>query len=229
MNDKKTNNKGAAETPKEWMEQLPGVMGNITENKTRITYLKGETIFKQGAFAPYILFVVKGLIKVYLQTGFEKQINLSLAKTGEFLAFSSIFGENIHTYSAQALKDSVICMIEKESLKEVLLNNPEFALEVTSKNYRNERHLLEIIKNISYKQMRGKLASGLLYLSDEEFLKENVFQFLTRQEIADFAGISTESAIKFLKEFEKEKLVKLKGKDIEISDRKKLEIISKTS
>jgi len=229
MSEKKTNNIGEPKTPEEWMEQLPGVMGNITENKTRITYLKGETIFKQGAFAPYILYVVKGLIKVYLQTGFEKQMNLSLAKTGEFLAFSSIFGENIHTYSAQALKDSVICMIEKESLKEVLLNNPDFALEVTSKNYRNERHLLEIIKNISYKQMRGKLASGLLYLSDEEFLKENVFQFLTRQEIADFAGISTESAIKFLKEFEKEKLVKLKGKNIEISDPKKLEIISKTS
>jgi CRP/FNR family transcriptional regulator len=120
-------------------------------------------------------------------------------------------------------------MIEKESLKEILLNNPEFALEVTSKNYRNERHLLEVIKNISYKQMRGKLASSLLYLSDEEFLKENLFQYLTRQEIADFAGISTESAIKFLKEFEKEKLVKLKGKNIDINDRKKLEIISKTS
>ena len=229
MSEKKTNDKGDVKTAENWMQHFPGVLSNITENKTRITYLKGETILKQGAFAPYILYVVKGLIKVYLQTGFEKQINLSLAKTGEFLAFSSIFGENIHTYSAQALKDSVICMIEKESLKEILLNNPEFALEVTSKNYRNERHLLEVIKNISYKQMRGKLASGLLYLSHEEFLKENVFQFLTRQEIADFASISTESAIKFLKEFEKEKLIKLKGKNIEIIDRKKLETISKTS
>jgi CRP/FNR family transcriptional regulator len=120
-------------------------------------------------------------------------------------------------------------MIEKESLKEVLLENPQFALEVTSKNYRNERHLLEIIKNLSYKQMRGKLASSLLYLSQEDFLKESVFEFLTRQEIADFASVSTESAIKFLKEFEKEKIIRLKGKDILITDRKKLEIISKTS
>lgn len=229
MSENKTRNTNETEGTENWMKQLPGVLSNIAENKTRITYLKGETVFKQGAFAPYILYIVKGLIKVYLQTGFEKQINLSLAKTGEFLAFSSIFGENIHTYSAQALKDSVICMIEKESMKEILLNNPEFALEVTSKNYRNERHLLEIIKNISYKQMRGKLASSVLYLSDEEFLKENVFQYLTRQEIADFAGISTESAIKFLKEFEKEELIKLIGKNIEISDRKKLEDLSKTS
>ncbi|MCF6185837.1 MAG: Crp/Fnr family transcriptional regulator [Bacteroidales bacterium] len=145
----------------------------LSEHKTQITYLKGENIFKQGAFAPYVIYVVKGLIKVYLQTGYDKQINISLAKTGDFLAFSSIFGENIHTYSTQALKDSVICMIEKESLKQILIDNPEFALEITSKNYKNEGHLFEIIKNISYKQMRGKLASGVLYLSQDIFLKED--------------------------------------------------------
>src|SRR5680860_390912 len=199
----------------------------LNSHKTQITYLKGENIFKQGAFAPYVIYVVKGLIKVYLQTGYDKQINISLAKTGDFLAFSSIFGENIHTYSTQALKNSVICMIEKESLKQTLINNPEFALEVTSKNYKNESYLLEIIKNISYKQMRGKLASSLLYLSQEVFIKEDVFHCLTRQDIADFASISTESAIKFLKELEKEKILKLKGKNIEILDIEKLESISK--
>ena len=199
----------------------------LNENKTRVSYLKGENIFKQGAFAPYVIYVVEGLIKVYLQTGVDKQINISLAKTGDFLAFSSIFGENIHTYSTQALTDCEICMIEKETLKNLLLKNPDFALEITSKNYRNERHLFEIIKNVSYKQMRGKLASSLLYLSQEEFLKENVFKFLNRQDIADFASISTESAIKFLKEFEKEKIIKLKGKDITITNLEKLESISK--
>ncbi len=199
----------------------------LNQNKTQITYLKGENIFKQGAFAPYVIYVVKGLVKVYLQTGYDKQINVSLAKTGDFLAFSSLFGENIHTYSTQAIKDSVICMIEKESLKQSLIDNPEFALEITSENYKNERHLFEIIKNISYKQMRGKLASGLLYLSQDDFLKEDIFNFLTRQDIADFSSISTESAIKFLKELEKEKIIKLRGKRIEISDSEKLESISK--
>lgn len=217
-------------------QPLPGLKGiypealnSLTENKTRLTYLKGETLFKQGAFAPYVLFVVRGLVKVYLQTGYDKQINISLAKTGDFLAFASIFGENIHTYSCQALKDSEICMIEKESLKDILLANPQFALEVTSKNYSNERHLLEVIKNLSYKQMRGKMASALIYLSQKEFLKEDVFEYLTRQDIADFASVSAESAIKFLKEFEKEAIVVLSGKKVEIIDYPKLENISKTS
>lgn len=206
---------------------FPEELKILEKNKTQITYLKGETIFKQGAFAPYVIYVVKGLIKVYLQTGYEKQINISLAQSGDFLAFSSIFGENIHTYSTQAIKDSVICMIEKESLKEILLQNPKFALQITSKNYHNERHLFEIIKNVSYKQMRGKLASSLLYLSQDEFIKEDIFKNLTRQDIADFASISTESAIKFLKEFEKEKILKLIGKDIIILDAEKLDRISR--
>jgi CRP/FNR family transcriptional regulator len=205
----------------------PELLEMLKENKTRITYLKGETIFKQGAFAPFVIYVVDGLVKVYLQTGYEKQMNISLAKSGDFLAFSSVFGENIHTYSTLALKDSEICMIEKESLKEILIQNPLFALQITSKNYRHERHLLEIIKNVSYKQMRGKLATALLYLSQEEFIKEEVFSYLTRQDIADFASISAESAIKFLKEFEKENMIQLSGKDILIVNHSKLEAISK--
>ncbi len=200
---------------------------DLNDHKTRVQYLKGENIFKQGAFAPYVIYVIEGLVKVYLQTGFDKQINISIAQPGDFLAFSSIFGENVHTYSTQALTNAEICMIEKEQLKQILLAHPEFALEITSKNYRKEKHLLEIIKNVSYKQMRGKLASAILYISQDVFLKEDIFSYLTRQDLADFASISTESAIKFLKEFEKENMIKLDGKDIVITDREKIIGISK--
>ncbi|MBN1822097.1 MAG: Crp/Fnr family transcriptional regulator [Prolixibacteraceae bacterium] len=199
----------------------------LNDKKTQVHYLKGETLFKQGAFAPYVIQIISGLVRVYLQTGHDKQVNIRLAKQGDFLAFSSVFGENVYNYSAVALNDTTICMIDKEALKTALLNNPKFALQATSKNFRNEKHLFEIIQNISYKQMRGKLASALLYLSDEEFLAEGVFSLLTRQDIADFATISSESAIKFLKEFEKEGLLKLAGKDIKITDYNKLEELSR--
>nr|WP_319570440.1 Crp/Fnr family transcriptional regulator [uncultured Draconibacterium sp.] len=202
-------------------------LDNLNAYKTRVQYLKGETIFKQGAFAPYVMYVVEGLVKVYLQTGVDKNMSISVATEGEFLAFSSVFGEPVHTYSAQAISNTQICMIEKESLKHILLDNPQFALKITSQNYRNERHLFEVIKNISYKQMRGKLASALLYLSQEEFMKKNIFEFLTRQDIADFASISAESAIKFLKEFEKENIITLNGKNIIVDDAAQLLSISK--
>jgi CRP/FNR family transcriptional regulator len=197
-------------------------LGFLNKHKTQITYLRGETIFKQGAFAPHVLHVNKGLIRIYLQTGSSRQINIRIAKQGDFIVFSSIFDENIYTYSAVALKDSVICMIDKKALKQLLMKNPEFAMRITSKNYQDESRYLEIIANISYKQMRGKLASALLYLSADELSDEDIYQYLTRQDIADFASITVESAIKFIKEFEKEGILQLDGKKITIQNKEAL-------
>lgn len=208
-------------TSKCFQSLYPHELEFINSKKIQIAYLKGETIFKQGAFAPYVLYVVDGLVKVYLQTSNTKQLNLRLAKQGDFMAFSSIFGNNIYSYSALALKDSTICMIDKIALKQLFIKNPDFAIRITSRNCHNEARYLEIIQNISFKQMRGKLASALLYLSDS-FNDDSIFQYLTRQDIADFASITIESTVKFIKEFEKELIIELNGKDIKIINKDKL-------
>lgn len=194
----------------------------LNEKKTQLTYFKGETIFKQGAFAQHVLFVNRGLVKVFLQIGKEKQININLARQGDYMAFSSVFNKNIYQYSAISLTDSTLCMIEKEALKKVIMRNPDFTIQITSRNSQNESRYLDIIKNLSYKQMRGKLASALLYLTSEKFKDDNVFQYLTRQDIADFASITVESTVKFLKEFEKEGIINLNGKEIIVIDKQLL-------
>jgi CRP/FNR family transcriptional regulator, polysaccharide utilization system transcription regulator len=193
----------------------------INSRKKQVNYLKGEQIFKQGAFAPYILYVVEGLVKVFLQMGSARQLNIDLAKHGDFMAFTSVFDNDIYNYSAVALKDTTICMIDKSALKQLLLRNSDFAMRITSRNCKNEKRYLDIIQNVSFKQMRGKLASALLYLSDT-YPEENIYEYLTRQDIADFASITVESAVKFLKEFEQEKILKLNGKDIKIIDIERL-------
>jgi len=118
-------------------------------------------------------------------------------------------------------------MIGKEALQSLLRENTGFAMRITTKNLRHEAFLLEIIHNLTSKQMRGKLATALLYLSQPEFREEQVFQYLTRQELGDFASIPAESTIKFLKEFEKEEILYLDGKEIVIVNQPKLEEISR--
>jgi len=212
------------------IEEISGCFQNLpledvvflNEKKTQLDYYKGEIIFKQGAFAPHVLFVNKGLVKIYLQIGKEKQINIHLVRKGDYMAFSTIFNKNIYAYSAVSLTDSTLCMIEKEALKKVILKNPDFAMQITSRNSQNESRYLDIIKNVSYKQMRGKLASTILYLSSEKYKDDDVFQYLSRQDIADFASITVESTVKFLKEFEKEELINLKGKKISVINKQLL-------
>lgn len=199
----------------------------INRGKTELTYLAGENLFKQGAFSTHLLLITRGLVKVYLQTGREKQLNLQLAQTGDFLGFASLFGETVHATSAVALTDTEVCMIDKEQMRNILLNNAQFAMRITSRNYRNERQLLTIIANMTYKQMRGKLASTLLYLSGENFSDQNLFQYLSRQDLANFASVATESAIKLLKEFERDGIIALEGKGITILNKTELEKIER--
>ncbi|MDD2636147.1 MAG: Crp/Fnr family transcriptional regulator [Bacteroidales bacterium] len=223
------NNNRLEDRAKCFQTLYPEELKFISDKKKQLDYLKGEQIFKQGAFSPYVIYIIDGLVKISLQTGIEKQINIRLAHSGEFLAFSSIFGDDTYAYTATALRNSSICMIDKEALKNLLLENAEFSMRISSKNCKNEARFYEIIKNISYKQMPGKLASAIIYLSSPEFEGENVFTLLTRQDLAEFASVSTESTIKLLKEFEQEKIIELKAKDIIIKNHQRLLNISRTS
>ena len=200
----------------------------IQDKKAQVSYLKGENIIKHNAPATHVIYVISGLVRVYLQSeGQSKQANLRLAKSGDFMAFSSVFGKSTYPYSAIAMTDTLVCMVDKEALKEVLMDNPDFGMLITTRNYQLEQRYLDIISNLSFNQMRGKLASALLYLSSDEFEKEDVFLNFTRQDIADFASITVESAIKFIKEFEKEKIIQIINKNIEIISTEKLQLLSK--
>lgn len=78
-----------------------------------------------------------------------------------------------------------------------------------------------------YKQMHGRLADALLYLDTKHYDNVSIFSYLSRKEIANFAGLSTESTAKLLKGFEKDGLIRLNDKDIEILHSKELVEISK--
>lgn len=213
--------------PECFTELFPEELMLLEGKRTQLLYQKGENLIKQGAFATHVIYVIDGLVKLYLQTGVGRQINIRLAHKGDFLAFPALFGEDYYNYSAVAVKDTTVSMIDREALQGLLRENTSFAMRITTKNLRHEAFLLEIIRNLSYKQMRGKLASALLYLSQPEFVEEEVFSYLTRQDIGDFASIPAESAIRFLKEFEKEGMLRLGGKDIHIVDMRRLEEISR--
>jgi len=53
-----------------------------------------------------------------------------------------------------------------------------------------------------------------------------IFQLLSRKDLADFAGISTESTVKLLKTFEKDGLIELHDKDIVLKNHSTLSEIS---
>jgi hypothetical protein len=56
-------------------------------------------------------------------------------------------------------------------------------------------NLYERLGTVLYKQMNGRMAETLLYLNGLKDENSDIFQLLSRKDIADFAGDSTESAV----------------------------------
>ena len=205
---------------------IPSELEFLNQNKTQILYRKGENICKQGAFASYVLYISDGLVKLYLESQSNKNINIKILKTSEFIGLSSVYGENIYNYSTLALKDSTICLIEKTSFRKLLNNNGNVSEAIIQWYCANEKQLFNKIKSLGHKQMHGRLADTLLYLGDESFQQEDLFNKLSRQDIADFSCISTESAVRLLAELKNDGIIEVDGKQIKILDKAKLISIS---
>jgi CRP-like cAMP-binding protein len=199
----------------------------IQSSKTQILFRKGENLVKQGAFASYILFIATGYVKQYLEGEGSRGYNLRIVRPGEFLGLSSVFGETTFSYTAAALIDTLVFLVEKEVIKRLIDNDPKFGFTIIKRYCEQNSMLFETVKKLAYKQMNGRLAETLLMLSPENISGENIFSILTRKDIAEFAGISTESTVKILKSFEKEGLVRLDNKDIVLMNRPALIEISK--
>lgn len=198
----------------------------VRSSKTQVLFRKGDNLTKQGAFASYVLFIVSGFARQYVEGDQSKSYNLRIVRPGEFVGLSSVFSKNTFNYSVAALTDCLAFLVEKDAIANVVKQNGMFGFGIIQRYCQQNTNLFDKLRNVLYKQMNGRMAETLLYLDSfkEEF--PEIFQLLQRKELADFAGISTESAVKLLKAFEKDGLIELKDKDIIVINSKNLHEIS---
>jgi CRP-like cAMP-binding protein len=199
----------------------------VKASKTQVLFRKGDHLTKQGAFASYILFLINGLAIQYLEDDGPKNYNLRIIKPGEFIGLSAVFTKNSFNYSSIALTDCQVYLIENETIAKVIKQNGMFGFNIIKRYCEQNADLFKTVRNLMYKQMNGRMADTLLYIENLRSENAEIFQLLSRKDIADFAGISTESAVKLLKSFEKDGLIKLNEKDIVLMNHKALDEISR--
>jgi len=160
--------------------------------------------------------MIDGYAKQYLEGDGIKNYNLRIIKPGEFIGLSTVFSENTFNYSSIAITDCHVFLVEKQAISKVIKQNGMFGFNIIKRYCEQNTNLINTVRNLMYKQMNGRMADTLLYIDSLKNENQEIFQLLSRKDIADFSGISTESAVKLLKLFEKDGLIELYEKDIRI-------------
>ena len=101
----------------------------IDNNRTELVYKKGEILYKQGAFISNLIFIKSGLVKLYVENNSSTSI-LFLKVGGSFIGLPSLYGDEVHQYSAEALSETKVCEINFNTVKQLLAENCVFGTDI---------------------------------------------------------------------------------------------------
>lgn len=188
-------------------------------------YKKGQYIFTENAYPLGLYCINQGKVKLATMGNNGKEQILRLSKDGDILGYRSLLSEERYHCSAIAMEDCSICFVPKDLLFKMLHENSKISIELLKLLASNLRQAEEQIISMAQKNVRERVAEALLFFKatyglDSESNALNIN--FNREEIADFVGTSTESAIRLLAEFNNDGIIKLEGKKIIIVDLKKL-------
>lgn len=197
----------------------------INKNRVDVSFKKGEIILKQGALAGHIVFIKSGLVKVYREHG-ENELVLSLESRGKMIGLQAIYSQNIYPYSISAYDDVNACLLDIDSIKELIGKNAAFGAQIL--NIVNEESLFTYSRMacLTLKQLHGRFADLLLCLSLRIYKRKEFYVPLSKKDMATITNMSPESMSRVLKDFTEERIINFKGNKISILNFEKVRHLS---
>jgi CRP-like cAMP-binding protein len=195
--------------------------------KTSKIVKKGDIIFDEGEHLNGVYCIKDGVCKVSKMSDNGRNQIISLVQKGNLLGERSLISDEVSNLKAVALNDMEICFIPKSEIIRDLEKNNAFTMSVLKDMATSLKSADNLIVDMAQKTVKQRLAETLLHLhskfkTDSE---GNIDIHLSREDIANIIGTATESAIRLLSEFKKNKIIKFQGKEIKILDAAALEKI----
>lgn len=207
-------------------------VAEIDAEKECTLYKKGEYIFKEGA-RPYGIYCVnRGKVKL-VKTGDDgREQIVRLVKPGDPLGYRSLLSGDKYTSSAVAIEDSGVCFIPRDLFLAIMKRDPDLTMEMV-KLLSDDLKKAELqLTHLAQKPVRERMAEAILFIKETYGFEEDgktIDAIFSREDIANIVGTATETAIRLLSEFNKDQVIKLSGKKIEITNLAKLVKIANIS
>jgi len=181
-----------------------------------------EFVFWEGDAPDYFYVVVEGRIKIAKYSSSGKEFIIAFFDPGEMFGEVAVFEVKPYPASAQAVADTRVLAIKKDDFLSFLATRPQVALEIINVLGGRLRDAQSRLKDLAGERVEQRIAMTLLMLSS----KLGLTLPFTRQEIANMAGTTTETAIRVTSQLKERGIIRsVRGKII-ILDETKLRLLS---
>ena len=186
-------------------------------------FKKHDFIFHDGDRPDFFHVVQRGLVKLFKCSPSGKDVIIKVASSGDTLNAAALFGQKAYYVSAQAIDDVRVLSVRKNDYLSFVNKYPIVAINVISILAKRINSEHERIVDLVGETVEQRLCNFLFLL----FSKFGTTFSLTREELANMAGTTTETTIRVLSRLKTAGIISCSGRGkIVISDHAKLEALA---
>jgi CRP/FNR family transcriptional regulator len=197
----------------------------ITEEKA---YQKAESIFYEGDEGNGFYAVIEGLVKIYKVSMDGKEKILHIFGPGEPFGEIPVFIGKAFPANAQALKNSSILFFPRKDFITLIRDNPSLSLSMLAVLCRRLREFTVQIESLALKEVPARLASYLIYLTEEQGNRRKVELGISKGQLASLLGTIPETLSRILAKMSRQGLIEVDGRHIRLMDESGLKNLSQS-
>jgi CRP/FNR family transcriptional regulator len=184
---------------------------------------RGETIFFEGDEGNGFYIVMDGKVKIFKMSLQGKEHILHIFGEGEPFGEVPVFHGQPFPATAEALVKTSVLFFPRKEFVRVVTQSPSIALNMLAVLSMRLRRFASQIESLSLKEVPARLASYLLYLSEEQGGTDCVELEISKGQLASLLGTIPETLSRILGKMSDEGLIDVQGRRISLLNREGLE------
>lgn len=205
----------------------PEQIEKLKNNSYVVNHRKGEDIFVQERPISHIMFLSKGLVKIFKSDFKKHSVIITLALPNQYIGLFSALSETRYQTSATALEDCEIIYINVQFVNELILENGHFSRLLINSFSAEGLRLMNKLAYYPQKQVAGRIAEVLLLFANDIYKSEAFTLPFSRQELADLVFSTKESVSRTLTEFKNDRMIDINDRQIQLKSLDLLNMLSK--
>jgi CRP/FNR family cyclic AMP-dependent transcriptional regulator len=190
------------------------------------SFRKNEVIFHAQEPGNALFVIKRGRVKISMDDRSGKEIILRILETGDFFGEMSLLDGEPRSATVSSLEPCQALILSRDQFLQFIPRHPQVVLKMLTALSRRLRKADEKISRLVFADAYEKVASVLLDIIEERKIPLNIGTeiplSLTRQDLAELAGLSRETLTRVIADFQRAGLVRIEGRRVSVVNPAKL-------
>ncbi len=184
------------------------------DRQTRMTTVRrGQVIYRQEDTAEGLFLLKRGRVRLSRLSPSGKKLEVAILEPGTFFGEMPLLGVKMRSASAEAVDDSLLCVMSEADVERLVLTKPRVGLRMIEVLGHRLAAAEAKLEEFAYRSAASRIAAALL-----RHAGGGVIDDMSHQDLADTVGVHRETATKILDEFEAAGLVALGRRRVQVLD-----------